>query len=124
MKSVRLLLAAAAAALVVGAITAMSGVGAIAHVAPNSAGLSSAPAVNVEAATATDPCKAADVSEDAAEKAAETKEAASEKTANLSKAADKIEDKDENAKARAAAKDEKAKFKACEAALKKAPKTA
>jgi hypothetical protein len=124
MKSVRLLLAAAGAALVVGAMTAMSGLGAVAHVAPNSVGLNSAPAVQVEAATATDPCKTADTSEDTAEKTAETKEAASEKAAKLSKAADKIEDKDEKAKAKAADKDEKAKLKACEATRKKAPKTA
>lgn len=124
MKSVRLLLATAAAALVVGGISAISGVGAIAHVAPNSAGLSSAPAVQVEATKPTDPCKAADTDEDTKEKAPAAKEDTSEKSANLSKAADKIEDKGEKAKAKAADKDERAKFKACEATRKKAPKTA
>jgi hypothetical protein len=124
MKSVRLLLAAAGAALVVAGISAISGMGAAAHVAPNSAGLSSAPAVQVEAATATDPCKTADTSEDSSEKTADTKEAVLEKAAKLSKAADKIEDADEKAKAKAADKDEKAKLKACEATRKKTAKTA
>jgi hypothetical protein len=124
MKSVRLLLATAAAALVVGAVSAMSGLGAVAHVAPNSAALSGAPAVRVEAVAVTDPCKTADTSEDTAEKTADTKEAGLEKAAKLSKAADKIEDADEKAKAKAADKDEKAKLKACEATRKKAPKTA
>jgi hypothetical protein len=124
MKSVRLLLATAAAALIVGAITALSGTGVVAHLAPNSAGLRSAPAVQVEAATATDPCKTADTSEDSSEKAADTKEAGLEKAAKLSKAADKIEDASETAKAKAADKDEKAKLKACEATRKKTAKTA
>jgi hypothetical protein len=127
MTKARLLVVTAVAALFFGATTALAAVGASTFAAAQPGLHATEPALQAELATASDPCKAADVAENKDEKAKESAENKAEKTANLSTAADAAEDKDEKAKARAEDKAEKAKLKACEAARKTAstkPKTA
>ena len=121
MTRARLLLVTAVAALFFGATGALAAVGASTFAAAKPGVNAAAPAIEADVATASDPCKAADIAEDKDEKAKESNENKAEKAAKLSAAADATEDRDEKAKARAEDKAEKAQLKACEAARKSNP---